>query len=529
MSAALYLHSCIHTLADSQPIDGAIAVREGRILHVGTVEEAREALGTRVPEIRLGGAALLPAFHDSHIHLGNLAREMVAPDLRSATTFSEVVRRLETYAAEERVSTWVVGGRWDRNAWADRGEPHRGILDRIFGSTPVALPSVDGHATWASTAALRAAGIDATTADPAGGRIVRDADGEPTGLLLESAATLVRSRAERSLDAQLPALLGLVQERLLAVGIAHVTDLDGEEVRAALLHSHGEGKLRIRVHKGIPATHLTGAIDEGRRTGDGDERFTTGPVKFFSDGALGPRTALMHEHFEGHPHDHGIAVTDPEELLSLVQLANQHGIAAATHAIGDLANTRVLDVYARVLDLAAAHGLRNRIEHAQHLRPADIRRLGEYGVVAAQQPTHCTSDYPLSVRLLGDRDTLHYPWRTLLDAGAPVAFGSDAPVEPIEPFYGIHAAVTRRTRDGDPLGGREPEERLSVRRALQAYTLGSAYAAGLEHRTGSLQAGKYADFITVDTDPFASDPDELWKTAVSTTVVAGAIAHNTHP
>lgn len=526
MSASLFIHPRIHTMADDRPVDGAIAVRDGRIVYVGAVDQARDALGASAEEVRLDGAAVMPVFHDAHIHLGNLARELVAPDLRGASTHAEVVARLRGYARTARVSDWVVGGRWDRNEWGDHGVPHRRTLDDIFGGTPVSMPSVDGHATWANTAALRIAGIDASSPDPAGGRIEREADGTPTGLLLESAAHRVRHIAEKSLDGFLPSLLGVVQEQLIAVGIGHVTDLDGEEVRDALLRMHASERLLLRVHKGVQAVALSTAIAEGRRTGDGDDRFTTGPVKFFADGALGPQTALMHEHFHGHPDNRGIAVTDPEELLAGVRRANEHGLAAATHAIGDRANTNVLDAYERVVPIARAAGLRNRIEHAQHIRPSDLPRLRAHGIIASLQPTHCTSDYPLSVELLGDRDTLHYPWRSLLDGGVALAFGSDAPVEPINPFYGVHAAVTRRTREGEPAGGREPHERLTILEALRAFTLGAAFAAGLERTAGSLEAGKYADFIVLDSDPLTMNPDELWKTAVSTTVISGSIVHH---
>lgn len=525
MSASLYIHPRIHTLEDTSPVDGAIAVRGGRIVYVGALSEAREALGARAEEIRLDGTAVIPAFHDAHIHMGNLARELVAPDLRTAASHDEVVDRLRAYAASGAKATWVVGGRWDRNAWRDRAVPRRQTLDEIFGDMPVALPSVDGHASWVNSAALRIAGIDSATPDPPGGRIERDEHGEPTGLLLETAADAVRRLAERSLDAQLPSLLRVVQRNLLAAGIGHITDLDGEDVRDALLQMHDAGELRLRVHKGIPASALEKAIGEGRRTGDGDEMFTVGPVKLFADGALGPQTALMHQHFNGDSANHGIAVTDPEALRTAVRLANENGIAVATHAIGDLANTNVLDAYGAVPELTRRAGLRNRIEHAQHIRPSDVPRFREYGVIASQQPIHCTTDYPLSVELLGDRDTLHYPWRTLRDAGVPVAFGSDAPVEPIDPFYGVHAAVTRRTRDGEPPAGREPHECLTVREALRTFTQGSAYAAGLERDHGSLAPGRRADFITLDLDPFTTRPDDLWKTAVSTTVVAGSIVH----
>ena len=525
MTSALYVHPRIRTLADDRHIDGAIAVRHGRIAHVGTLSEAREALGRSVDEFELPGETVIPAFHDAHIHCGNLAREMVAPDLRDAGSHGDVIARLRDYRLAEG-GTWVVGGRWDRNAWSDRTAPHRSDLDAIFGDVPVSMPSVDGHANWANSAALRLAGIDSSTPDPAGGRIERDEHGEPTGILLESAATRVRRIAEASLDAQLPALMRTVQRRLLEAGIGHVTDLDGEDVRSALLAMHSRGELVMRVHKGVQAKAMPIAIAEGRRTGEGDDVFTNGPAKFFADGALGPRSALMHAAYEGSA-DSGIAVTEADALLDGVRTANEHGIAAAVHAIGDLANSTVLDVFEAVAETARAGGLRNRIEHAQHLRPSDISRFAKLGVIPSQQPVHATTDFPLSVQLLGDRATAHYPWRSLLDSGATLAFGSDAPVEPINPFYGVHAAVTRKTRADAPDGGREPDERLSVLEALRAFTAGPAYAAGLEASAGSLAVGMHADFIAVDQDPFTMSGDDLWKAKTLTTIVAGSIAHTT--
>ena len=517
--ATLFLHPRIYSLQTEDPIDGGIVVQDGRITFVGPAEQAHIDAGDDADVVQLHGAAVLPAFHDAHIHSGSMALEQLGPDLRGAASYAEALDLLRTYRDEHPENDWVIGGSWDANPWTD-GYPHRRDLDAIFGETPVMLSTIDGHADWVNTAALAAAGITAATPDPDGGRIVRDEHGSPTGVLLESASGLVDD-AMPSFDERLPELLGKLQDELLAVGLAHITDIDGESVRDACLQLRAQGDLRIRVHKAIRGADLPLAIREGRRTGDGDDWITTGPVKLFSDGALGPHTAHFHEAFEGEPGNTGIAVTSSDALRSAMKQASKAGLAVAVHAIGDMANTIVLDAYEASTERNT--GLRHRIEHAQHIKPRDLTRFRELGVVASMQPTHCTSDYPLSVELLGNRETLHYPWRSLLADGAALAFGSDAPVELADPFHGIHAAVTRQRRDDEPEGGREPEQRLTVLEALRAYTVGAAYAAGLDDRTGTIEAGKFADFIAVDQDPFDIDPTDLWRTQVLQTVVGGEV------
>ena len=517
----LFLHPRIHTLASEEPIDGGIVAIDGRIAFIGKKDEARAFAGEGAREVELEGAAVLPAFHDAHIHSGMLALDRMGPDLRPAATYAEALAILADFNTQNPGDSWVLGGSWNANPWSD-GYPHKSDLDRIFGARPVLLSTIDGHAAWANSAALEAGGIDHQTPDPDGGRIVR-IDGDATGILLESAAGLVDDVAYPSVQSMIATLLEGTQDELLSMGIAHITDIDGEDVREGYLALQDQGRLRLRVNKAVRVSELDIAIAAGRTDADGDDWVTTGAVKFFSDGALGPHTAHFHEDFEGEEGNSGIAVTDAATLRAGMARATDAGLAVMVHAIGDKANTIVLDAFETIAEEAHAKGLRGRIEHAQHLKPADIERFARLGVIASMQPTHCTSDYPLSVQLLGKRNTLHYPWRTLLDSGAALAFGSDAPVEPAEPFFAIHAAVTRRRRDGEPDGGREPEERISVREALFAHTLGPAYAASLEDRTGSLEVGKFADFIAVDQDPFETDPQWLWQTKVLTTVVGGEV------
>ncbi|WP_282852596.1 amidohydrolase [Gulosibacter sediminis] len=523
MTTTLFRHPRIHTLAAESPIDGAIVARDGRIVFVGEADAAREFAGPDAEVVELPGAAVLPAFHDAHIHSGARVLERLGPDLRDTESYAETLELLREWAEEHPGDAWVMGGAWNANPWTD-GAPDRRDLDEIFGARPVLLSTIDGHAVWANTAALELAGVTDATADPDGGRIVRDDAGRATGLLLEGAADLVGEHVASVTPGQLADLLDEQQDELLAMGLVQLTDIDDLEVGDAYLQLQREGRLRIRVHKMLRDAELEGAIADGWRSYDGDERLTRGAVKLFSDGALGPHTAHLHEDFEGEPGNSGIAVTDDAELRALTRRAVDAGIAVAVHAIGDRANTRVLDVFEEVADAARAAGLRLRLEHAQHLKPRDIDRIARLGVVASMQPTHCTTDYPLSVQLLGGRATQHYPWRSLLERGVTLAFGSDAPVEPANPFLAIHAAVTRQRRDGEPAGGREPEERISVREALLAHSLGSAFAAGLEHETGTLEVGKFCDFIAVDADPFDADPSTLWRTQVEATIVAGEVA-----
>ena len=526
MVSTLFQHGMIRSLESENTVYEAMLVTDGRIVALGTEAELRQLAPADTEIVALDGGVVLPGFHDAHFHIGNLARELEAPDLRGAASLDETLTRLRNWADTHPGEGWVLGGRWDRNLWPAGQMPTRQALDTLFGERPVSLPSVDGHAVWANTAGLRAAGIDAATPDPVGGRIEREADSnEPSGLLLEATGDHIRDCSEAALVAELHELLERAQQTLLACGITQITNFEGEDVRAGLERLRSDGRLAIRVHIGVAMSDLDLAITEGRRTGRGDDWLTDGPVKLFSDGALGSHTAHLHDDFTGEPGNHGIEVIPFDELCELVERAVSNGIAVATHAIGDRANTLVLDAYERHRDLTAAAGLTNRIEHAQHLRWDDVPRFAALGVVASQQPIHCTSDFPLSIELLGDRDIAHYPWRSLLDSGALVAFGSDAPVEPANPLYGVHAAVTRETREGQPPGGREPEQRLTLLEALRAFTEGGARAAGLAHNVGRLAPGFLADFIVLDRDIFTVEPHEIPAITVRTTVVGGRIVH----
>ncbi|MEH1014064.1 amidohydrolase [Micromonospora sp. CPCC 206060] len=527
VTGTVFENARIHTLDPARPHAEAMLVRGERIVAVGDLDKCRERAGVGARRVDLAGMTVLPGLIDSHLHSALWARGLEQVDLRGTDSLDAALARIARAVAALPPGAWLFGGRWDSNRWTRPVQPTRADLDRVCPDRPAVLPSIDGHTTWVNTAALRHLGIDATTVDPPGGEIVRDADGEPTGILRENAADRANDLMRSPAAGDLVALLRTHLPRLLSVGLTSIHDIDGQDCRVAYETLYAQGELPLRVHKSIPLTFLDEAIDRGWATGDGDRWLRTGPVKVFTDGALGSHTCLMSQPYPGQPGNHGIAVTPAEEFARLLARAAGAGIAVAAHAIGDAANAMVLRAYARWrADNDGAGGvprLRHRIEHAQHLRPADVAMFGPLGVVASMQPTHCTSDIPLTASLLAGRDLASYAWRSLRDAGATVAFGSDAPVEDPDPFHGIHAAVTRQQAGGHPPGGVDPNERLDLDAALHAFTVAGAYASYEEHLKGRLRAGMLADFIALPTSPYQVPAGDLRDISVDVTVVGGVI------
>jgi len=530
----LFVNARFHTLWAPEPQVQAVLTRGERIVALGRREELSAHASGPMEIVDLDGATVIPGLTDAHIHTANLAREIAALDLRGTGSLEEALERVRVYSDGVPAGSWVFGGRWDFNAWATPVQPNRRDLDAVTAGRPAALPSIDGHTIWANSAALAAVGIDGSTRDPVGGEIVRDAHGEPTGILREAAGDKLADIMHSAEAGDLRAQLLTAQHRLLAAGLTGVHDFDGEDARAAYACMRESGQLKIRVHKAIPMTALDQAIDEGRATGDGDAWLRTGPVKLFSDGALGSHSCHMTAPFPGEDGNKGIEVIPYGELRELVRRAAGAGIAVATHAIGDRANELVLDAYADLachpLDPPAsltrpASRLRHRIEHAQHLRPGDIGRMARLGVVPSMQPTHCTTDIPLASTLLAGRDLASYAWRSLLDAGAVPAFGSDAPVEHPDPMFGIHAAVTRQNGNHQPDGGWQPGECVTVAEAVGAFTAGAAYASGEEAHKGRLRPGMLADFTALAEDPFTAPTSGLRDIPVQSTTVGGVVRY----
>ncbi|MGF1507743.1 MAG: amidohydrolase, partial [Anaerolineae bacterium] len=440
----------------------------------------------------------------------------------------ECVERAAKRAAESD-EEWLRGRGWGQSEWENTAFPTAAQLDARIADRPVYLIAHSGHAAWVNSAALRRAGITAETPDPPGGQIGRDASGQPTGVLFETAMELVADLIPSPTVEELAARVKTAVERAHQGGLTGIHDFDGALAFRAYQHLHHNSDLTLRIVKNIPVHKLDHAIEVGLRWGFGDDYLRIGAVKTFADGALGAKTAWMIAPYEGEPDNVGICVTDPEEMTYNVSRASAAGLPSTIHAIGDKAVHEVLNAYEIVRREEAERGvspaaMRHRIEHVQVIHPDDRYRLGEMGIIASMQPNHATSDMEAADRLWGERAAYAYHWRWQLDAGAMLALGSDAPIEPIEPLPNIQAAVTRRRPDGSPgpEGWRSGENgRLSLSEALHGFTIGPAYAAGMEDRLGRLAPGYLADLVVLGDDLTQVDPMTLGDIEVLGTMVGG--------
>lgn len=512
----------------------AIAVGGGRIMAAGRSEDLAELRGPGTAVFDLAGRPLLPGFTESHIHFVELALRAVQVDVTHAASAGEAAEAVRGRAAAMRAagggaSGWIRGGGWNANMWQDGVAPHRRVLDAVAPDVPVVLDSKELHGVWANSAALRRAGIGADTPDVPGGVIERDSDGEPTGILRENAMellfrTIPAPGLAETTAAVRHAIPGLWQAGIVAI---HNANDSGDGLSFRTYQSLQQaGDLRLRVLQHIPVPNLPHARALGLRSGFGSAWLRIGGVKMFADGALGSRTANMLWPYEGEPGNWGVAAMDPEEMLEQALLASEAGLSLTIHAIGDRANRDVLNVLAAVRAAEGVGALRHRIEHVQCIHDDDLPRLAQLGIIASVQPIHATSDMEIVDRYWGsERARGAYAFRRLLDSGAHLVFGSDGPIEPHDPLTGIHAAVTRTRADGSPgPDGWQPQERISVAEAVDAYTYWPAYAAGEEGYRGCIRPGNVADLVVLSEDIFASDPRRIRDVRVDLTVLDGEVA-----
>jgi len=531
----LLRHGVVRTMDPRLPVAEALAARDGVIVYVGDDRGAEAFRGPRTRVLELDGRTACPGFTDSHLHLSGLARTLAQVDLSGTTSEAQVVARTVAAAAGRPPGAWIVGRGWDQNDWADSAFPVHGPLSEALPGHPVALRRVDGHALLVNAAALAAAGIDAATPDPPGGRLLRDGHGAPTGVLVDNAMELV----DRLLPELEPAALAEAVRRAIVElhrhGITAVHDA-GVPWRDVQVYAElaRRGQFGLRAHVMLDGTlEDSWRSDRGLPTSDltGQGLIAVRAMKFYADGALGSRGAALLADYSDDPGNRGLLLTDEDRLAAACERALREGWQVCTHAIGDRGNRLVLDAYARALAAVPvaerapfAPDPRFRVEHAQVLAPADLPRFAALGVIASVQCQHQTSDMAWAAARLGpERVRLAYAWRALLDAGARLTGGSDCPVERPDPLAALHAAVTRTDEQGEPFGGWHPEQAMTRGEALASVTAWPAYAAFDEHRLGSLEPGKRADIVVLSEDPLTAPEDRLARLRVEFTIFDGGV------
>ncbi len=524
----------VRTLAPSLPaVVEALAVRDGRIVAAGDLASVSATCGPRTRVVDLRGGCVVPGLADAHGHVLGYGLSLRRIDLVGTTSAEEVAARVEAAARRARPGEFILGRGWDQNDWPVAAFPGRALLDRAAPRNPVVLVRVDGHAIWVNGAAFEAAGVGSATPDPPGGKILRDPrSGEPTGVLVDTATDLVESRIPPLTDAERRAALEDSLARLAAFGLTGIHDAGvGRDTLADYRRLEAEGRLPLRIYVLLADDPelLREEFARGPETSGGG-LLAVRAVKLYADGALGSRGAALLEPYSDDPGNVGLLVSEPEHLEDVTTRALAAGFQACVHAIGDRGNRVALDVFERALARAGRADARLRVEHAQVVAPDDLRRFARLGVVASMQPTHCTSDMYWAADRLGPRRVLGaYAWRSLLDAGARIAAGSDFPVESPDPLLGLYAARTRQDRNGWPEAGFLPSERMTAEEALRSFTTEAAYASFRERDLGSIAPGMLADLTVLDRDPVECAPADLLDAKIRMTIVNGRVVYEAGP
>jgi predicted amidohydrolase YtcJ len=518
----ILFNGSIRTLNPDQAHATALAIQGGRIVAIGSDAQVFAIACPGAETFDLQGMTVWPGLTDAHIHIEHYARFLQMVDCETATR-QECLERVAVKAQNTPAGVWVRGHGWNQNSWQE-GFGDAALLDQVTPHHPVYLTAKSLHAGWANGAALQTAGITTNTPDPENGHIERDASGKPTGILFETAMELIDRALPEPTVSDIANAIEAAQPVLLASGITALHDYDGPRCFQALQSLHEQGRLRLRFIKNLPGVELEHARSVGLRSGFGDDMLRLGSLKLFADGALGPHTAAMLEPYED-DNQSGMLFLDAEQVVEYGQDAVLGGFSLAIHAIGDRANHEIINAYEQIRAFERQQGLphrRHRIEHVQVLHPDDHHRLSMHGIIGSVQPIHATSDMYMADQFWGRRAASAYAYRTLLDKGTILAFGSDAPVESPNPFWGLHAAVTRCRANGEPgTDGWYPEQRLTLDEALDGFTRGAAYAANMENRAGMLATNYLADLIVLEQDPFSIDPHQLHAVKPVMTMVAG--------
>ena len=526
--ADLVVFGQVWTGDTARPAARAVAVRGDTVVAVGDSADIARLVGRETEILANGDGSVTPGFGDAHSHFTDGGFQLISVELRDADSPAEMVGRIKTFGAALPQGEWILGGNWDHERWAGTPLPRREWLDSVTPDHPVFVQRLDGHMAVANSLALRLAGVSRSTPDVAGGEIVRDArTGEPTGVLKDAAMNLVYEVIPAPTDAQRDSALSRAMafsasKGITAIGFVSVPLAD----LGAFQRAKAAGRLTVRTSLYFPFEKWRWVADTVAKIGRGDEWLRIDGVKGYVDGSLGSTTALFYAPYDDAPRTSGLFVTREDSLRQYIGAADSAGLQVVVHAIGERANGVLLDIFDSV---ATAHGARDRrfrIEHAQHLRRQDIGRIARQGVIASMQPYHAIDDGRWAEKRIGpERIKTTYAFRSLLDSGAVLAFGSDWTVAPSDPMLGLYAAVTRRTLDGKHPAGWVPEEKISLEEALRGYTTGHARATMAESRRGILRPGMAADLVLLDRDLFATPASELAEVQVRATVAGGRVVY----
>ncbi len=513
----------VWTGVPERPWAEALAVQGERIVAVGSNDDVRSLVrqGTRVVEA--GGKLVVPGFIDSHVHFLEGGFRLTGVQLRDAASRREFTARIRQFTGGLPSGEWILGGDWDHETWG--GElPHRQWIDAVTPNHPVWVKRLDGHMALANSVALRLAGVNRETPEVPGGAILRDARGNPTGILKDNAMALVERVIPAPSAESLDRALDAAMRHVAGHGVTSVHHMGSWEDLEVFERARNSGRLSTRIYAAVPLASWQRLSETVARRGRGDEWLRIGGLKGFVDGSLGSRTAAFLEPYSDAPKESGLFVNTPERLYEMISGADKAGLHLLIHAIGDRANRLLLDIFERVRREHGPRDRRFRIEHAQHLDAADIPRFAALGVIPSMQPYHAIDDGRWAERVIGrERCRTTYAFRALLDSGAKPAFGSDWFVAPPSPLKGIYAAVTRRTLDGKHPDGWVPEQRITVEEALRAYTRDAAAASFEEELKGTLEPGKLADFVLLDRDITRVAPDQIPQARVALTVAGGRV------
>ncbi|MGB7202220.1 MAG: amidohydrolase [Pyrinomonadaceae bacterium] len=514
----------IRTMDAKRTVARSMAVLNGKIIAIGSDAATKSFVGPKTRVINAGGKTVIPGFNDAHVHFMETGTQLSSVDLRDAKSPEEFVRRIKEFAAKLPKGRWILGGKWDHENWTPSNLPTAAMIDAVTPNNPVFIDRLDGHMALANSLAMKLASVNKDTKDVDGGLIVRDAGGNPTGVFKDAAMSYVnRVIPAPSWEERLEAALAAT-EHAASLGVTSVQDMSAGTDVGVYQELLRQGKLKTRVYACSNLSDYKRWTNAGVRAAFGSSMLRVGCLKGYADGSLGSTTAWFFEPYLDDPKTSGLASDEITQTPDLVMGADKAGLQINIHAIGDRANDEILDTFERT---AAANGGRDRrfrIEHAQHLREQDIPRFGSQKVVASMQPFHIIDDGRWAWKRLDEKRIKGtYAFRTLLDTGAILAFGSDSPVAPLNPLFGVYAAVTRRTLDDKNPNGWIPEQKISVDETLRAFTFGSAYGEFQDDVKGTLETGKVADFVILSEDIFTIDPVKIRDVKVVTTIVNGKI------